>query len=639
MARYSFAQKTDYKTALDILQTIKAEDYPESATIAIYNKEVTIDQECLGITENESYIKILTEKGKRSSSRVFFFYDSNYDTVVVENIEIIKPDGSVEKFDPSEILKKISQSSLGGFSNIYSSTAWFLTGNIPNIETGDIIHKKYKDIVHKARMKDNFFDRISVQSMQTVYKRYYRLEAPKNKHVNVVEINKKPGMAKVAKEIKGNKTIYTVNYNFIPQIIYEPDMDATDFFAYYIIFTTVDSWEDISKWYYSLVDNHLKVNEAIKNKVAELTKDTKTRREKVTKIFYWVAQKVRYLGVDKEKNRPGYEPHDVTYTFETRGGVCRDKAALLVAMLREAGVPADPILISAGYRLNHAAPVMWFNHAVAVSYDDKGKPEFFLDPTNETSKDFFPQYEEDNTYIIARKKGADLKIVPVSPPERNNTNVDMEINVDKENNATGSITIVNKGLSDTYVRQWLMGMSPYKRKEMLQRIIKSIHPFALISEYSISDPEDKSGNIVMKASFTIDNFVDHDSDFMFIPYKAADLSLSTMYSYQMHVFSLSERKYPFKLFNTFSVDISQKIVFAKALTNISMPEIDSLNYKGFVLRSDESISADKKEVIAKVSFSSSEIHFETKDYQDLKLRLSLLERYKDLYMIGKIFGK
>ena len=42
----------------------------------------------------------------------------------------------------------------------------------------------------------------------------------------------------------------------------------------------------------------------------------------------------------KELNAPGYEPHDADYTFSNLGGVCRDKAALLVTMFREAGIDA-----------------------------------------------------------------------------------------------------------------------------------------------------------------------------------------------------------------------------------------------------------------------------------------------------------
>jgi hypothetical protein len=444
-----FAQKIDYKTAIESLQKTTSKDYPESSTISIENEEVNINKQCLGTRVNESYTKILNEQGKRQSSQLYFGYDSDYDTIEVVLVEVIKKDGTVNKINTKEVLKKVSQSAFGGFSNIYTETGWILTGNIPNLQIGDIVHEISKEITHKTYMENNFFDRVSIENYSTIYKRFYQLTTPKDLKINVIHINKKENLTRFEKKTVKDKNIYTCSFDYIPQIIYEPGMDDNDRFSYYIMFTTVNSWEYISKWYDGLVKGHLKTNQDIKDKVAELTKDIKTDEEKISKLFYWVAQKVRYLGVDKEKNRPGLEPHDVTYTFETRGGVCRDKAALLVAMLREAGVSSDVILISAGMQLNHKAPVMWFNHAIAIAYDKNGDPLHILDPTNETTKDFFPQYEEDNTYLIARESGADLKLVPISPASRNNTNINLALNIDEINNAKGSVKVSFSGLADT----------------------------------------------------------------------------------------------------------------------------------------------------------------------------------------------
>ena len=343
---------------------------------------------------------------------------------------------------------------------------------------------------------------------------------------------------------------------------------------------------------------------------------------------------MRYLGVDKEKNRPGLEPHDVTYTFETRGGVCRDKAALLVAMMREADIPSDVILISAGMQLNHKAPVMWFNHAIAIAYDEKGEPLHILDPTNETSKDYLPQYEEDNTYLVAREKGADLKIIPVSPASKNNTNINIGLKIDDKNNAKGSIKITYSGLADTYVRGSLMRKSPNKRKEMLQNTVSAIHPSASIIEFTISDPENKDENILMEATFDIPNYIDKDDDHVFVPYEASKLSLSFIYNWEMEVFNLSDRNYPFKIDNTFSVDINEKINFASPISKVSVPKAIDLDYKGFKLKGKSNLSDDRKELNAKVSFSSNRIHFKKEEYKDLKNKLSELEQLEKLYMIG-----
>ncbi len=631
-----FAQKTDYNTALSLLQKIKASDYPESITIQIKNDEININQQCLGNNETETYTKILTEQGKKRKSQIFFYFDSDYDSLAVDLIEIIKPDGDKTQLDPTKILHKISQSSFSGFSNIYSETGWFLTGTVPNLAVDDIIHIIKNKITHKARMENNFFDRIDVENYSATLKYYYILNAPKDLKIDTIHINKKDNLAKFEETVNGDIKSYTCTFDYIPQIIYEPNMDDSDNFAYYIMLTTVDKWEDISTWYYGLVKNHLEVNKDMQDKVTELTKDAKDKEEKIKNIFYWVAQKIRYLGVDKEKNRPGFEPHDVTYTFKTRGGVCRDKAALLVAMLRTAGIPCDPILISVGYKLNHKAPCMWFNHAVAVSYDENGKPEHYLDPTNETSKDFFPQYEEDNTYIIARKEGADLQIVPISPASRNNTNIDLKIALDNNNNAKGSIKITYSGLADTFIRGALMRRSPTKRKEMLQKFVSNMNPAATINEFKISDPKDKNTNINMTADFEIPNYIDTDKPYSFVPFEASKLSLSFIYNREMQAFSLSERNYPFKINNTFSVDINENISFANPVKEISIPENINLDYKGFKMTSNGKLSEDKKQANVKVSFQAEKIHFSKDDYTDLKLKLSELEKYEKLYMISKV---
>ena len=629
-----FAQKTDYKTAIKSLQGITAKDYPESSTISIENEEVVINKECLGTTISESYTKILNEQGKQRTSQLYFGYDSDYDTVEVVLVEVIKLDGTVNKINTKDVLKKVSQSAFGGFSNIYTETGWILTGNIPNLEVGDIVHQISKDITHKSFMENNYFDRISIENYSSIYKSFYQLTTPKDLKMNVIHINKKENLAKFEQKTEGNKNIYTCSFNYIPQIIYEPGMDDNDFFSYYIMLTTVDNWEYISKWYYGLVKSHLKTDKAIKEKVAELTKNAKNNEEKISKLFYWVAQKVRYLGVDKEKNRPGLEPHDVTYTFNTRGGVCRDKAALLVAMLREAGVNSDVILISAGMQLNHKAPVMWFNHAIAIAYDEKGEPLHILDPTNETSKDYLPQYEEDNTYLVAREKGADLKIIPVSPASKNNTDINIGLKIDNKNNAIGSIKITYSGLADTYIRGSLMRKSPNKRKEMLQRTVSSIHPSATITSYTISDPENKDENILMEATFDIPNYIDKDGDQVFVPYEASKLSLSFIYNWEMEVFNLTDRTYPFKIDNTFSVDINEKVTFATPISSVSVPKVIDLDYKGFKLKGKSTLSDDKKELNAKVSFSSNRIHFKKEEYKDLKNKLSELEQLEKLYIIG-----
>ena len=83
--------------------------------------------------------------------------------------------------------------------------------------------------------------------------------------------------------------------------------------------------------------------------VNELTAGAKTDMDKVKAIFYYVSKNIRYMGLTPEKDRPGFEPHDVKITFGKKYGVCRDKAALLVSHAQDGGLE----LLSRAHQRRH----------------------------------------------------------------------------------------------------------------------------------------------------------------------------------------------------------------------------------------------------------------------------------------------
>ncbi|MDP8211610.1 MAG: DUF3857 and transglutaminase domain-containing protein [Candidatus Stygibacter australis] len=623
-------EEIGFEKAVDLLSAVSTEDYPNSGQIGINNKKIELDEKCRGTYLDETFTKVLNEKGRQNFS-LWFFYNTMYDTVYVKTMQVIKQDGTIIEFEPYEILNETGNA-FSKFSNIYSETGRILKGDLPDIEVGDIIRYESITTVHNTRIEDNFSDQISVENYYPVLKRYYKLSIPESIKLNIHHINSKEGYVDFSESLEAGKNIYEFNVSVAPEVLYEPSMENINEFGYYIMLTTMNSWESISKWYYSLVAPHLDINDAMENKVNELIEGCTSRQEKAEKIFYWVARKVRYLGVDKETYKPGYEPHDVSYTFSTLGGVCRDKAALLVAMLRIAGISSDPILISSGYKLNAAAPVMWFNHAVAVSYDESGEPELFYDPTNENTKELFPKYLEDYTYIIASEHGAELRIVPVSPAEDNNIEVMIDIVVDENNDADCSVIMNYTGLPDGYIRSSLMNMNPQKKQEIIEAIISRIHPFSNLIDYTISDPNNKDEYISLSFEFKVDNYISESDDLKFIRLEASRLALFPFYDYHLYAFNISERKYPFKLDNTYSLDIIETIKFPDEISEVSIPEINDLDKKGFNFTFKHE-KPDSRSLSFKTNFSINEIHFEKEDFPDLKNEIANLATYEKLYII------
>lgn len=123
-------------------------------------------------------------------------------------------------------------------------------------------------------------------------------------------------------------------------------------------------------------------------------------------------------GITAETEAPGYEPHDVSLTFNQRYGVCRDKAALLVSMLELAGLKAYPVLFMAGYPKDDEVPNNYFNHAIVAVEDTPGH-YILMDPTYETTAELLPSTMANMSYLVARPQGDVLRRSPLVPTANN----------------------------------------------------------------------------------------------------------------------------------------------------------------------------------------------------------------------------
>jgi len=618
--------------AISKLQTANPQEYASADELVVYNEKVTLNDSCTGTVVWERFRKVLNENSKKDNS-VRFFYNINYDSIKVQAIEIIKQDGRIVSLNPAEVLK-LQDNSFSGGANIYSKLDKVLTTELPGLEIGDIVFTKSKEIIRKARMAGEYSNSLGIENYSPYLNNYLSIEMPAKKMLYIHELNKTDTPYDFKQQTKEGRTTYEWTSANKEVILYEPSMDSWNHTTYHLKITTIKSWEEISRWYAGLVDPHMKINQAIKDKVSELTKGVSDRKEKAAKIFYWVAHEIRYLGVDGETNRPGYEPHDVTYTFETRGGVCRDKAALLCAMLREAGIGSDVSLISAGERLNYEAPVVWFNHAITVAYDENGKFAFWLDPTNENTRDFLPKYEEDNTFLIASKTGVTLQTTPVSKPVENNSTLNIKLDLDNQNNAQGSAEFLFSGYNDTVIRGWFAEMNPSKIRETIEMLLKRIHPSASISELTVTKAEDKTQNFKITAKMAITNYAKQSSGLIYIPFSATDLKMHLMYQSAMWPYRQNERKYNFKLNGAMSFDTNIELTLPFAAQDISIPEAENLDYLSY----KTSLSTEKNGKKLKFGFhlENSEVHFKKESYKELKEKLTGLAKAEKFYIIGKI---
>ena len=191
-------------------------------------------------------------------------------------------------------------------------------------------------------------------------------------------------------------------------------------------------WPAVSNWVSRLVDPASEVTEAVRSKALQLTANATSEIDKIRAIAAFV-QQTNYVEVSLNiTHGGGYTPRPANDTLAKNYGDCKDKAALMRALLKAAGIDSYAITIFSGDR--HFVQPGWatpmtFNHAiVAVRVSDAVKLPAVLedqalgrllifDPTDPfTLVGDLPESEQgSNALILAGARGSLVKM-PMLPP-------------------------------------------------------------------------------------------------------------------------------------------------------------------------------------------------------------------------------
>ena len=481
----------DHKETIQTAQNVSLEQYPNADTVLIDQySQIKYNSDATYIEKSESYYKILTETGRRSFTSISRYFTIPYQTEKdcrIPLIEIIKPNGDIETID-QEKNKQISISSGQMDANIYNPNNKILEINIPHPEIGDIVHFTTYDHITHPQFEKQWSNISIIENTNPIIHTTYEIIG--NKKLPLKKIAVRDEIENSLKNIKydTNKQHYIWEGNNVPQYFPEPSMPNGIEVLQRIVTSSIAEWGDFSSWYWNLAQSHLETDQDIADKVSEITLNIEDRQEKIESLFYWVAQNIRYAGVIAESESPGYEPHDVTMTFKDRMGVCRDKAALLVAMLRLADIEAYPVLIAASYKLDQEVPSPNFNHAIVTAVDENGDYTL-MDPTAETTRELLPSYLNGSSYLVTRPEGEGLRTTPFEDVSNNILTCKTSAQVNEAGKFEAKTFINFSGINDNIYRSLFLSMEPNDIEGFLNNNILGSFPGMNLKSWSVLPKE------------------------------------------------------------------------------------------------------------------------------------------------------
>jgi transglutaminase-like putative cysteine protease len=575
---------------------------------------------------DDEYSKILTEKGRRASSSHQLSFNLHYGTAFVFRAEIIKPDGRVILVDTAAYSRVMIEPGQMG-SNIYDADNKILSFSMPGLEVGDLCHLVTCRITRTARMPGTWSDYTVFESDLPIIKLDYAVSAPADLPLRhkVLRAPVTNTVAYVETLQPDGRTLHTWKVANVPQVFSEPDMPPMYTQVQRLLLSTIADWRTVSRWYWELCQPALsKTTPEMRAMADKLVAGAATREEKLRRIFKFVSQDIRYMGITTEEVSPGYAPHDVDVTFKNRYGVCRDKAALLVAMLRMAGIPAYTVLINASAKIDPQVPLPYFNHAV-TAVDKPGGGYILLDPTDENTRDLFPAYLCNRSYLVARQEGETLLVSDVYPAEKNLTRIATEGALD----GTGALLLKSRidfeGINDNAYRGHFLRQKAEQRRKFFETILKSRLSGAEVIECVITpeDLQDTETPLSVALTSRVPDFsVRGDGlDLATMPWLGTSLGYANFVIRQT---GLKERRYTLETGITCGVEEQVRLNIAAGLGAVyALPEDVRLDRAGVAF--DLSQTVTNGVLCGTLRYILKTPEFSPADYLELKKTLKVVE--------------
>lgn len=338
-------------------------------------------------------------------------------------------------------------------------------------------------------MRGHFYDIVPFWSSVPTAKKFYSVSVPSHKNLRFELYNCMADTlctVQVDSTTDGGRTIYNFTKNNITPLKREPSALANNDIQCKLLLSTSPNWEAKSTWFYNVNEDYgsFVPTPEVKAKVNELLIPAKDEQDSISILTHWVADNIRYAGISMGIGE-GYTLHNAEMNFTDRCGVCKDKASMLVCMLRAAGFKSYAAMTMALERIDRI-PADQFNHSVCVVQHRDGRYEL-LDPTWVPNvRELWSSAEQQQGYLIGLPEGSTLMYTPLSAPENHYLRITGNSTINKDGTLIGTLTITAEGQSDAAVRRIFNCRTSEWKTNMEMELLK-IAPNARISKISHTD--------------------------------------------------------------------------------------------------------------------------------------------------------
>jgi hypothetical protein len=255
------------------------------------------------------------------------------------------------------------------------------------------------------------------------------------------------------------------------------------------------TWTDQSRLAAGVMDPRIDSSGEVKTRAEALVTGRPGRWERIRALAEFAQHDIVYLAITLDQDYlAGMRPHPAAEVLRHRYGDCKDKATLLVSLLRAIGEDGYVVLVNAGdpARTSEAWPTLFFNHAIVALRADAATPAdwpvvdagslgklVIFDPTDSsTPLGLLSPADQGGFALLVAPLGGPLLKLPVSDPASNLIERTSKAGLGPQGDVQVSVVEDYRGWPATQVHGARFGLGAGRFRQGLESRVHAAAPLA-----------------------------------------------------------------------------------------------------------------------------------------------------------------
>jgi hypothetical protein len=388
--------------------TYDSVDYPENSTAVLLDDGIVrLEADGRATQTYRTITQILKASAVEDYSEYTFGWDADRDSFRINWARVVRPDGTVVSDKP--IHQQEFDVPVAEDAPVYTHRKQIRI-SLAGVAPGLIVDISTTRKTLKPEHPGDFYSSWIINTTRPTRRSRYILNVPTDVHPILVEKNLQ---IQRSEDVADGRRIYTWYQadvaRIVPEVFAAADSNKVIESIGLALPTT---WDSVAEWYTGLSRDRYQLTPDVRAKEAEILQGARTRSDTLRALYRWVAQDFRYVSLSLGEG--GYVPRRPEEVFKTGAGDCKDKATFFIALARDAGYDADPVLVASGGSIDPDLPsIQQFDHMIAAVVRPGGGRDY-LELTSSLAPygAIMPSYQDGYALLIHRDGKGEVVRLP-----------------------------------------------------------------------------------------------------------------------------------------------------------------------------------------------------------------------------------